>query len=334
MKQKAWPRSIARLIDREFSVGQKPTGRRALIGATTIPLTGARRAPLPLNMTLSELLSASTNDLLRQARTGYRLFPDTATLIEHFARTMADDLRANNERGEPTRWILPVGPVKQYARAVEISNRERISWKNAFTFQMDEFLDWQGRPVPLDHPLSFEGFMRREVFARLDEELRPDPANTHFPSPFQPDAISERIREAGGIDTCYGGIGTHGHVAFNEPPISRWHEISIEELRNSKTRVVMLGEDSLVVQSIYSAGGSAEMIPPMAVTLGMKDILSSRRIRLFLAGGARHRAVFRITLAGAVSVRYPSTLLQGHPDCIVHTDEATAQPVYPTLVWG
>ncbi|MGH9469297.1 MAG: 6-phosphogluconolactonase [Terriglobia bacterium] len=285
-------------------------------------------------MKLSELLSMPVDDLLRQARVGYRLFSDATALIEHFAESMANELRANNQRGEPTRWILPVGPVKQYPRLVEISNRERISWKNVFTFQMDEFLDWQGRPLPLDHPLSFEGFMRREVFGRLDEGLRPDAANTHFPSPFQPDAISERIREAGGVDTCYGGIGTHGHVAFNEPPISRWREIRVEELRNSLTRVVVLGEDSLVVQSIHSSGGSAELIPPMAVTLGMKDILAARRIRLFLAGGERHRAVFRITLGGDVSVRYPSTLLQGHPDCIVHTAEATAQPIHPTLIWG
>jgi glucosamine-6-phosphate deaminase len=69
----------------------------------------------------------------------------------------------------------------------------------------------------------------------------------------------------------------------------------------------------------------------MAVTLGMRDILASRRIRLYLAGGERHRAVLRITLAGEVSIEYPATLLQGHPDCIVHTDEATARPIRPSL---
>jgi hypothetical protein len=61
-------------------------------------------------------------------------------------------------------WILPVGPVAQYARLVELSNKERISWRNAFIFQMDEFLDWQGRPIPLDAPkVSLSHIMRTWV---------------------------------------------------------------------------------------------------------------------------------------------------------------------------
>lgn len=103
------------------------------------------------------------------------------------------------------------------------------------------------------------------------------------------------------------------------------------ELRNSLTRVVVLGDDSIVVQGIMSAGGNSAAIPPMAVTLGMRDILASRRIRLYLAGGERHRTIFRITLLGEISPDYPSTLVQEHPDCIVHTDYATAQPVVPRL---
>ena len=65
----------------------------------------------------------------------------------------------------------------------------------------------------------------------------------------------------------------------------------------------------------------------MAVTLGMRDILAARKIRLYCAGGARHSAVFRIAAAGEVSVDYPATLIQGHPDAVIHTDEATAQPI-------
>ncbi|MGH9659161.1 MAG: glucosamine-6-phosphate isomerase, partial [Bryobacteraceae bacterium] len=63
----------------------------------------------------------------------------------------------------------------------------------------------------------------------------------------------------------------------------------------------------------------------------MADIAASRRIRLYCAGGERHRAVFRIAVAGEVSVDYPVTLLQGHPDIVVHTDAATAAPVVPGL---
>lgn len=282
-------------------------------------------------MTLEEIFNLPVEGLTKQSKLGIRLFPDIPAMIEYFARSMADEISTNNDRNQPTRWILPVGPVAQYFRLTEICNREHISWKEVYTFQMDEFLDWEGRPLPLDHPLSFEGFMRRQVFGKLDPELRPGADHMYFPDPFNPDEISRQIVAAGGVDTCFGGIGYHGHVAFNDPPISRWYRISIQQLRESRTRVVMLGEDSIVVQSINSAGGSSDLIPPMAVTLGMRDILGARRIRLFLAGGERHRAVFRITLLDEPRPDYPSTLLQGHPDCVVHADQATALPIRPSL---
>jgi len=276
---------------------------------------------------LAELMQLPVEELRRRARTRFRLLADRAALLEDFARSIANIIQSRNRRGEPTRLILPVGPVAQYGTLVEISNRERISWANVYTFNMDEFLDWQGRPLPLSHPLSFEGFMRREVFAKLDAELRIPEDHCFFPNPFRIDEISERIAAVGGIDCCYGGIGYHGHVAFNEPPISRWYRISVEELRNSRTRVVVLGDDSIVVQSIHCSGGNPAAIPPMAVTLGMKDILASRQIRLYCAAGERHRAVFRIAVAGEVTTDYPCTLVQGHPDAEVVTDEATARPI-------
>src|SRR5579884_2057161 len=106
---------------------------------------------------------------------------------------------------------------------------------------------------------------------------------------------------------------------------------SITALRASLTRVVPLGGDSIVVISIAAAGGNAAAIPPMAVTLGMKDILASRKIRLYCAGGERHRAIFRIAVAGEASADFPVTLVQGHRDAIIHIDAAGAQPVAARL---
>jgi glucosamine-6-phosphate deaminase len=220
-----------------------------------------------------------------------------------------------------------VGPVAQYPILVEITNRERIDWKHVHVFQMDEFLDWQGRPIPLTHPLSFEGFLRRELHGRIDAELRIPESQHYVPHPFRIGEISERMEALGGADACFGGIGYHGHVAFNEPWISRWTRVSAGEMRASLTRVTPLGADSIVVQSIHSAGGNPEAIPPMAVTLGMRDILASRRLRLYCAAGERHRAVFRRAVAGEVTAEYPVTLAQGHPDAEVLTTEATAQPI-------
>jgi glucosamine-6-phosphate deaminase len=267
------------------------------------------------------------DELRLQAKTPFRLLPGTAALLEHFARSIADEIKQRNERGEPSRLILPVGPTKQYPILAAITNRERLSWKNVHVFQMDEFLDWQGRLISEEHPLSFVGFMKNNFFSEIDRDLRIPAGQYHFPHPVRIDQISEKIQEVGGIDACYGGIGYHGHVAFNEPPISRWHRVSTGQLRDSLTRVVALGDDSIVVQSIHCSGGDSAAIPPMAVTLGMRDILASRKIRLYLAAGERHRAVFRIAVAGEVSTDFPATLVQGHPDAELLTDEATAQPI-------
>src|SRR5947207_599676 len=274
-------------------------------------------------MDLCRLMTMPLDELRRSSRLQFRLLPDVPTLLDDFARSIADEIQQRNRRGEPTRLILPVGPVAHYRTLVEMTKRERISWRNVFTFNMDEFLDWQGRPIALDHPLSFEGFMRRELFTHVHIP----PEQCFFPHPFRIDEISEKIREVGGIDCCYGGVGYHGHVAFNEPPRSRWHRISVEELRNSLTRVLELGDDSIVVQSIHSAGGNSAAIPPMAVTLGMRDILASRKIRLYCAAGERHRAIFRMAVAGEVSTDYPVTLVQGHPDAEICINEAAAQPI-------
>lgn len=279
------------------------------------------------NSELSVLSRLPVDELRAEARLPFRLVPDIPALIEDFAQSIVGEIRERNRRGEPTRFILPVGPVAQYRRAVEICNREGISWRTVFCFNMDEFLDWQGRPVPLDHPMSFEGFMRREVYAKLSPALRPPEGNIFFPRVDRLDAISAEIARVGGIDCCYGGIGYHGHVAFNEPPLSRWSRVSVDELRASLTRIVALGDDSIVVQSIHCSGGCAAAIPPMGVTLGMRDILASRKIRLYCAAGERHRMVFRISVAGRPCIEYPSTLVQGHPDAEVVTDAATARPI-------
>lgn len=277
------------------------------------------------------LMSCSIEDLRRRAAIPFRLLPGIPAVIADFARSIAEEIRQHGERGEPCRLILPVGPVAQYPILVEITNRERLSWRDVHVFQMDEWLDWQGRPIGPAHPLSFEGFLRRQLFERIDADLRVPESQFHVPDPFRPDAISEALARVDGASVCFGGIGYHGHVAFNEPPLSRWHRVSVPQLRDSRTRVVTLGADSIVVQSIGCAGGDSEAIPPMAVTLGMRDILASRRIRLYCAGGERHRAVFRRAVAGPVDVDYPVTLVQGHADAEVITDEATARPIAVSL---
>jgi glucosamine-6-phosphate deaminase len=141
----------------------------------------------------------------------------------------------------------------------------------------------------------------------------------------------------GGIDTCYGGVGIHGHIAFNEPPISRWYRVTAAEFKVSQTRLVQLAPETVVMNASRAAGGNFAALPPMAVTLGMADILAARRIRLYCQGGVWQRHVLRLALFGSPhtadgeDVEYPVTLLRSHAHLAIVTDENTAQPPIPAM---
>jgi len=248
------------------------------------------------------------------------------------ARSIADEVKVNNLSGRPTRLILPVGPVGQYPILIKICNQDRISWKNVHTFNMDEYCDWQGRPLPSDHPLSFKHYMVTQVFNQLDKDLQMPLDHIHFPDPLHLDEISQQIENAGGIDTCYGGIGYHGHIAFNEPPNTLYSRVSMDEFMQSQTRIVHLNPDTLVMNSIWNTGGNPYALPSMAVTLGFKDILASKRIRLYCSGGSWQRTVLRVALLSEPDIDYPVTLLQSHPDYTVVSDLDTALPANISLL--
>lgn len=285
-------------------------------------------------MITKEQFELPVGQLVKQSPAPLTVLDTPHQVMQHFARSIADEIKNNNRIGSPTRLILPVGPVDHYPILSELCNREKISWKQVHVFNMDEYCDWTGRWLPLDHPLSFRGFMQREFFAQLAPELRIPPDQAHFPDPLHLDQLSQAIQAVGGIDTCYGGIGYHGHVAFNEPATSHWHTISIEDFTNSPTRIVPLAPDSIVMNSIRNTGGNPNDFPLMGVTIGMKDILSARRVRMYCAGGRWQQAVVRISLFGEPTVRYPTTLLRDHPDYALIADKISASPAVTTLKYS
>lgn len=282
-------------------------------------------------MNLPDFFTIPAEDLAAASPIPLTVLPDLDALFTHFARAILDEIAENNRAGRPTRLILPVGPVGQFPILARLSNEEGVSWRNVHTFNMDEYCDWQGRAIPVDHPLSFEGFIRRAFFDQLRPELRIPDSQIHFPDPLNLDRISAEIAAVGGIDTCYGGVGIHGHVAFNEPPISRWYTVSAEAFKQSLTRIVFLEPETIVMNGSRAAAGNFAVTPPLAVTLGMKDILAARRIRLYCQGGVWQRTALRMALFGAEDVAYPVTLLRSHPDFAIVTDENTAQPAVPRM---
>lgn len=259
-----------------------------------------------------------------RAKVKLKVVPRPSDVHQDIADTMIDEVVRHNSAGKPTRWILPCGPRGQYPIFAERVNRERIDLKNVHVFHMDDHLDWQGRHLSLDHPYSYEGWMGRNFYGPIDSRINVPLEQRHFPNISHLDAMADAINEVGGIDSVYGGIGYRGHIAFNEPPRSPWHRVSKEEFRNSTTRILNLNDDTMIALSHRGAGGCTDVIPPMVITLGMRELLAASRIRLYSDTGAWKQTVIRILLFGNVSPEIPVTYVQEHKDCVVTVDAATA----------
>jgi glucosamine-6-phosphate deaminase len=284
------------------------------------------------NVTLSKedmtkLLNMSLEEVDEWSPVKVILFDDWEGVVQTMAESMVNKISENNNAGRITTFVLPVGPTGQYPIAAEMSNKERVSWKNVWTFNMDEYLDWQGRPIPEDHRMSFHGSMKRNLFDLLDEELRIPEEQRWFPDPFAPDAIDEKIEEVTGgegVDVCYGGIGEHGHIAFDEAPdlMTHYTHLTPEEFKNSRSRVLPhLNPETL---SRAFRNPLYTLCPPGAVTLGMKVILGAKAIELSTAG-----VLARIAAMHPPTMDFPVTFIQEHEDA-----KETVKLYVSRLPWG
>jgi len=252
------------------------------------------------------LLSLSSEQLLERSEGRLIVLDSLDELHRHFAQTIAEEIKRNNEEGRPTRLILPVGPTGQYPILAEMINEERISLKNCYFFFMDEYCDDSGYALPPSHPLSFRGTMERLFFSRIDDELNIPREQLFFPDHTNVHLLKDKIEEVGGIDTCYGGIGIHGHLAFNEPE---------PNVADTDPRLVYLNAYTITMNAIRAkVGGNLENFPRKAFTLGMRQILGSRRIVLYCRNGGPYdwaNTVLRLALFGKPGDDYPVTYIRG-----------------------
>lgn len=249
-----------------------------------------------------------------------------AETMEYIGNLMADEVIRNNRAGRITKWILPAGPMEEYNTFIRRVNEERISLKNLYVFHMDEFLDWEGRPYPVELAYrSLRGTMLHGFYNRIDEELNVPEAQRIWPDINDIDAFDRKIEDMGGIDTIWAGIGCKGLVAFCEASHSRYYRISEEQFKNSRTRIREINEDTLVALAEREAGGFYDAIPPMAVTIGMKSVLSARRAVYMITTGAWKNTVIRIMLlCRDVTLEYPVTFMTRYiPEQVLCCDERT-----------
>ena len=275
---------------------------------------------------LPEWRNVPLQQLRPQARIPFEVVPDNA-ILPHFADAVFEEFRAAHERRQPLGFILPVGPRKQYPLLADKLNASGLSLDGIHLFFMDEYLDWEGRLLPADNPVSFRGYMQDACFSRLEPRLGLRPERICFPDPEHLDEPERRMRELGGVEVCFGGVGVHGHVAFNEPPLSRYWQVPDDAFRRSRTRIVPLAPETITLNAARANGCHFAEFPFLAVSLGMGSILGARKIRLYCDGGAWQRTAMRMALLGPVGQAYPVTFLQEHPDARLIISESSAAPL-------
>lgn len=273
---------------------------------------------------IRDLLRLSPDEVRNRAGDQLVVCEDLDKLHQHMAEDILAEIRRQATRGEPARLILPVGPTGQYEILVERILQAGIKLSHCWFFFMDEYCDADGRSLSADHPLSFRRIAHELFLDQLPSECGLEPEQVIFPDENNIARLTQQISSLGGIDACFGGIGIHGHIAFNEP------ESGISE---KTARRVRLNDFTVTMNAIRShIGGNIENFPREAYTLGMVEILQARRIRLYCRNGSPYdwaNTVLRLALFGEPGDDYPVTYIRDHQDIRIITDEETlASPQY------
>ncbi|MBO5395294.1 MAG: glucosamine-6-phosphate deaminase [Clostridia bacterium] len=199
-------------------------------------------------------------------------------------------------------------PVKTYKELIRRYNNGEISFENIRTFNLDEYCD-----LPRDDKNSYYTFMHENLFnsVNIKEE------NVHIPdgNAADPEAHAKSydamIDAAGGIDIQLLGIGTNGHIGFNEP----------SDTFSDGTFKVKLTDSTIKSNSIYFDDDS---MPRYALTMGINSIMKAKKIVLIATGEAKADAI-KATVDGEVTPMCPASVLKNHPDAILLIDKAAAK---------
>lgn len=223
------------------------------------------------------------------------------------ATAVAADLIARLLRRKPDAVLgLATGSTPQllYRQLIE----RRLDWSRITTFNLDEYLG-----LAPEHPQSYHYFMWDNLFSHIN--VRPE--NVHIPDGLTRDVAAfcddyeRRIRAAGGIDLQLLGIGSDGHIGFNEPSSSL----------ASRTRIKTLTETTRRDNARFFA--SADEVPKHVITMGIGTIMEARTNVLLAFGEKKAQAVAE-AVEGPITAMHPASVLQMHRTTKFCLDEAAA----------
>ena len=195
-------------------------------------------------------------------------------------------------------------PLGIYHNMIESYKNKEVSFKDVTTFNLDEYLGLDG-----NHDQSYRYFMNVNLFDHIDINK----ANTNVPSGFVKDdneaaLYDEAIAKKGGIDIQLLGLGSDGHIAFNEPGTPF----------NTLTHIAELTEQTISDNARFFE--RIEDVPTKACTMGLKSIMNAKKIVLIATGKSKAEAV-RQLINGQISEAWPCTILRNHPDVVIYVDK-------------
>jgi glucosamine-6-phosphate deaminase len=201
-------------------------------------------------------------------------------------------------------------PVSTYDECARRCSAGLMSFGQTRGFTLDEYVG-----LPVDHPQRYRTvidavFVSRVDFA-ADAVASPDGEAADIPTACA--AYERSIHEAGGVDLQLLGIGTDGHIAFNEPGSSL----------ASRTRIKTLTRQTRMDNARFF-GDDVDSVPTHCLTQGLATIMESRHVILVATGRSKAEAVHHL-VEGAVSALWPATILQHHPHVTVLLDDAAAR---------
>src|SRR5450432_345226 len=240
------------------------------------------------------------------------IFPNATEGSAFVAKKIAELIREKEKNKQRCVLGLSTGksPLKLYAELIRMHREEGLSFRNVVAFNLDEYY-----PIQKSAVQSYYRFMKENLFDHIDI----DPKNCHIPNGELPresmkafcNEYEQAIMDAGGIDLQILGIGSNGHIGFNEPGSSLYSKTRVTPLENS-TRLSNAGDFESVTQ-----------VPRLSVSMGISTILKSRKI-ILMAWGSSKAAALQKSLEGPSTEEIPASILQQHEDTLFVCDLSAA----------
>lgn len=216
----------------------------------------------------------------------------------------------NNNHGSVLGFATGASPVETYERIIESYEKGEVSLKHITTFNLDEYAD-----IDKENVNSYYYFMKEKLFGKTDvdfEKVNFLSGVRHEDAEEECARYYEKIKAAGGIDVQLLGIGTNGHIGFNEPG---------DEFMD-RPFLVELTQSTIDSNKKYFEAVGAEM-PRYALTMGIGDIMRARKIVLIATGKSKAKAI-KALVEGEVTSQCPASILRLHGDVTIFLDEESA----------